>query len=73
MSGADGQTAHKTCGDATSAVLGQGVHATAQKTVEIPQSQFSVQVYMLVVAASGADGQTAQKTVEIPQAQFSTS
>ena len=27
VSGADGQTAEKTCGDSTGAVLGQGVHA----------------------------------------------
>ena len=36
------------------------------KPVAISQVQFLVTVYMPVVVASVADGQTAQKTVEIP-------
>ena len=58
-------------GDSTGAVLGQsdmpdvvasGAYGqTVQKTVESPQVQFLVTVYMPV--ASGADGQTALKTV----------
>ena len=62
-------------GDSTAAVVGQGdmpvVVAsgddgqTAKKTLEIPQVQFLVTVYMPVVGGSGAVCQTAQKTVEI--------
>ena len=53
MSGADGQTAQKNCGDSTGAVLGQGVHAccccgadgqTVQETVEMPQLQFLIKL-----------------------------
>ena len=38
--------------------------------MDIPQVQFLVKVYMPVVVASGADGQTMQKTLEMPQMQF---
>ena len=47
VSGAYGQTAQKTRGDSTGAVLGQGSHARlCRKPVEIPQVQFLDNVYM---------------------------
>ena len=70
LCGADGQTAQKTRGVSTGAVLGQGVHArgadgqTAQETVGMPCA-FLDKVYVPVVVHVGS-----LKFVEDPQLQF---
>ena len=72
VSGADGQTEQKTCGDSTGGVLGQVVHARrrcvvpmarqCRKPVEIPQVQFLDKVFT-PVHARRCGGPDVQETV----------